>query len=48
MKKSHLWQEIVESQCPYCRHKNTDYYQGEGDRISCVNCKKDYELGEQR
>jgi hypothetical protein len=47
MKKSHIWQEIVESQCPYCRHMNTNYDQGQGDIIKCGNCERDYELGEQ-
>ncbi|KKN39453.1 hypothetical protein LCGC14_0743230 [marine sediment metagenome] len=48
MKQSHIWQEIVDSQCPYCRYMNKDWDQGEGDIIRCDNCGKDYELGEQK
>jgi transposase-like protein len=49
MKQSHTWIEMVEADCPYCKYTNVDYGSyGEGDKLICAKCKKEFILGEQK
>ena len=52
MKKTHIWDtyEVIEVKCPFCKK----YFEEEhccldvGDKLNCLYCEKEFELGEQR